>query len=72
LPGCGTVFKLDLKTATLTTLHAFSGGADGRVGFSVAIGLNGTVYGTTALGGNSTNCLGAGFPAGCGIVFEIR
>jgi uncharacterized repeat protein (TIGR03803 family) len=71
-PGCGTVFKLDPATQTLTTLHAFSGGADGWGGGGVALGANGALYGTTLLGGDLTKCPGAGgFPPGCGTVFEI-
>jgi uncharacterized repeat protein (TIGR03803 family) len=71
-PGCGTMFKLDPATGTLTTLYTFTGGADGWGGGIVALGANGALYGTTLLGGNSTNYPGAGgFPPGCGTVFEI-
>ncbi len=71
-PGCGTVFKLDPATGTLTTLHTFTGGADGWGGGGVALGANGTLYGLTLSGGNSTNCPGtSGFPPGCGTVFAI-
>jgi uncharacterized repeat protein (TIGR03803 family) len=71
--GCGTVFKLDPATSTLTTLHAFAGGADGAIGTGLALGANGRhLYGTTAVGGNSTNCPAAGgLPSGCGTVFEV-
>lgn len=71
--GCGTVFKLDPATSTLTTLHAFAGGTDGAIGTGLALGANGHhLYGTTAVGGNSTNCPAAGgLPSGCGTVFEV-
>ncbi len=48
--GCGTIFKLTLA-GTLTTLHTFSGSADGRAPNALVQGADGNLYGTTLLGG---------------------
>jgi uncharacterized repeat protein (TIGR03803 family) len=64
----GTVFRLDTANK-FTVLHAFTGGADG--GFpqdGLAIDADGTLYGTTTLGGIANgNC-----NEGCGVVFKIE
>jgi hypothetical protein len=53
-----------------TTLHAFTGGADGAYpSASVLLDAPGNVYGTAANGGDD-QCMAAGFP-GCGVVFKI-
>jgi uncharacterized repeat protein (TIGR03803 family) len=67
----GSVFKLT-KTGngwTYTSLHDFTGGADGGLPTSsVAIDTDGTLYGTTTIGGDM-NC----FPGtGCGVVWMIK
>jgi len=67
--GCGTVFKLDPATGTLTVLHAFNGTGDGstpsgRLRFYKGAG---TLFGTTFYGGNAPDCGGNG----CGTVFKI-
>ena len=46
----GTVFKLD-TTGRETTLHAFSGGADGRYPTGLIRDVSGKLYGTTLEGG---------------------
>lgn len=58
--GCGTVFKMT-TTGALTTLHAFcalsatcADGEDPQGGLVQA--TNGTLYGTTVVGGSSTAC----------------
>lgn len=54
--GCGTVFKFDPSTSTLTTLHSFAAsGGDGTYPFSSLINVSGTLYGTTQYGGSSNN-----------------
>lgn len=68
--GCGTVFKVDLAGHE-TVFYRFKGGTDGM--FPVA-GLirdeAGNLYGTTELGGSTTNDCGAtGW--GCGTVFKL-
>jgi uncharacterized repeat protein (TIGR03803 family) len=58
----GTVFKLDLATKTLTTLHAFTLGIEGaspRAG--LIFNANGKLYGTTYYGGSSSSNLGTVF-----------
>ena len=50
--GCGTVFSFDRKTRTETVLHAFQDdGADGNGPVAGVIEVNGTLYGTTEIGG---------------------
>lgn len=51
--GCGSVFKLVPSTHALTTLYAFSCGADGSYPTSgVVLGPQGNLYGTTQYGGS--------------------
>ena len=69
--GSGLVFKLVLRNSSwvLTPLYTFQGGSDGAYpGAAVVIGPNGTLYGTTSLGGNP------GCPAGmgCGTVYHLQ
>ncbi len=65
--GAGTVFKMS-PAGTLTALYSFSGGADGSTPFAGLVqGNDSNFYGTTYVGGTSTNC-----PGGCGTVFEIN
>lgn len=49
--GYGTVFSLDLRTGAETVLYAFGGGKDGASPYGVFINVDGTLYGTTAEGG---------------------
>ncbi|HXH51591.1 MAG TPA: choice-of-anchor tandem repeat GloVer-containing protein, partial [Terriglobia bacterium] len=69
--GCGTVFKLD-TSGTLTVLHSFdySEGAN-PYGALVMDPSKGTLYGTTAEGGTSTNCSNLDGTTGCGTVFKL-
>lgn len=66
LYGCGTVFKLSPPETgganwTETVIHNFSGGADGaNPRASLSVGVDGSLYGTTSLGG-----------AGYGTVFQL-
>ncbi len=68
----GSVFKLSQSNGvwTLTTLHDFTGGADGGQPFGQLImDAGGNIYGTAQAGGNSVgNCYQS---LGCGVVFEI-
>ncbi len=67
--GCGVVFKLAHEGSgwVLSTLYTFQGGADGAVPYSgVTIGSDGSLYGTTEVGG--TGCSGIG----CGTVYKLR
>jgi len=68
--GHGAVFKLTRSGSswTYSSLHDFTGGSDGGgpVG-GVAFDAHGNLYGTTANGGNLSDCDGSG----CGVVWEI-
>lgn len=48
-------------------LHSFAGGTDGANPYAALTNVNGTLYGTTSLGGN-TRCFDH---YGCGIVFTV-
>ena len=58
--GCGTIFKLT-SSGALTTLHTFSGSADGSAPSALLQGGDGNLYGSTLLGGAS----------GVGTIFRI-
>ena len=63
--GFGLVFKLAPKNSgwLFTPLYSFQGGSDGRSPEApVAIGTDGSLYGTTVFGGTDN----------CGIVFNLR
>ena len=52
--GCGTVFSIDLRTGKESVLYAFKkNGADGTTPVAGLIDVQGTLYGTTILGGDS-------------------
>jgi hypothetical protein len=82
--NCGTVFKLSPpKTKggkwTEKVLHSFAGVAQGKKYGDGAVpngGLifdsKGTVYGTTAIGGNQICQNAQGHPIGCGTVFRLH
>jgi uncharacterized repeat protein (TIGR03803 family) len=54
--GCGTVYKLNLSTDTLTTLHNFSGTPDGsNLEEPLLLDAQGNLYGTTDSGGTNSN-----------------
>jgi uncharacterized repeat protein (TIGR03803 family) len=68
----GSVFKMTPSGGgwTLTTLHDFTGGADGGqpVG-QVVLDASGNIFGTASVGGSSVGSCYQGL--GCGVVFEI-
>ena len=68
--GCGTVFRFNLagpSAGSLDTLHAFTSGADGwSPSSSLFKAGDGTLYGTTSAGGDTTNC-----GIGCGTVYKV-
>ncbi len=71
--GCGTAFKLTRKNGSwvVAPLYSFRGGTDGE--FPVAaltIGSNGSLYGTTAGGGQGTCSFYQS--TGCGTVFNLK
>jgi uncharacterized repeat protein (TIGR03803 family) len=63
---CGTVFRLTTRGAE-KVLHSFAGGSDGALPLAGLIKANGTLYGTTSLGGGGSGCSGNG----CGTVFSM-
>lgn len=69
--GYGTVFAVDRKMGTETTLYSFCSQqncADGQGPIAGLIDANGTLYGTTTGGGVMTGPCGAG----CGTVFSLN
>lgn len=62
--GCGTVFSVTM-TGAEHVLHRFAAGADGADPEAGLVSLNGTLYGTTTVGGSG--CSGGG----CGTVFSV-
>ncbi len=69
--GYGVVFRLVKKNSAwvLSTLYTFSGGSDGGGPSSgVVVGPNGSLYGTTSLGGIQ-GCA-AGFR--CGVIYQLQ
>lgn len=49
--GAGTVFSLNPQTGAEAVLQSFGSGTDGQYPISRLININGTLYGTTYLGG---------------------
>ncbi len=67
--GCGTVFRLSNRNSgwVLTPLYSFVGGEDGaNPEANVVIGSDGSLFGSTYLGGGT--CDGDG----CGTIFNLR
>jgi uncharacterized repeat protein (TIGR03803 family) len=54
--SCGTVYSIDLTTGQESMLHSFGAENDGASPYSGLINVSGTLYGTTVLGGNASNC----------------
>lgn len=65
--GCGTIFSIPPSGGALTILHSFSGNSDGADPVSGMLFVNGTLYGTSASGGDDT----CNPPFGCGTVFSL-
>ncbi|MGD0190153.1 MAG: choice-of-anchor tandem repeat GloVer-containing protein [Rhizomicrobium sp.] len=66
--GCGTVFSINPETGAETVLYTFAGGTDGAQPHASLIYVNGTLYGTTVLGGMTNATCNSG---GCGTVFAF-
>ena len=69
--GFGTLFQF--AAGTLTTLHSFSGGADGGYPESTPLYIGGTIFGTTAFGGTQPCDTSDGTlisTYGCGTAFK--
>ena len=70
---CGTIFKFDLKSGAKTTIHGFTGGADGWGPSGALISFGGALYGTTEAGGSDIAACQRLFQdaTGCGTVFKL-
>ena len=69
--GYGTVYRLRFLGSSwvFNPLYTFTGGKDGAKPYAgVIFGPNGSLYGTTSVGGNLT----CNQPSGCGTVFNLR
>ena len=64
--GCGIVFKID-AAGHETTLHKFTGGADGGIPYGSVAKVGANLYGTTFSGGSGVCTLSLG----CGVVFKL-
>ena len=72
--ACGGVFKFSRAGSgwILSSLYHFRGGSDGSWPTSgVTIGPDGTLFGTTASGGNGAQC-DYGDTPGCGTVYRLQ
>jgi uncharacterized repeat protein (TIGR03803 family) len=67
--GCGTVYEMG-RNGSFSVVYTFSGAPDGQQPFSALLsGANGSLYGTTELGGN----LDCPFNSlGCGTVYQVN
>ena len=81
--GCGTVFRFDPSNGgSITVLYNFTGKSDGGSPTGLMQGGDGSLYGTTTVGGASIGlnvCQGpdpaspgsASIDSGCGVIFKI-
>ena len=72
--ACGAVFELSRSGSSwsLSSLYHFHGGSDGSWPTSgVTVAPDGSLYGTTASGGNGGSC-DYGDTPGCGTVYHLR
>jgi uncharacterized repeat protein (TIGR03803 family) len=65
--GCGTVYSIT-PSGHETVLYGFAGSPDGASPEARLLNVNGTLYGTTYIGGSH---VGVNCPSGCGTVFSI-
>jgi uncharacterized repeat protein (TIGR03803 family) len=69
--GDGTVFSLRPSTRKEHVLHSFGEGTDGKNPASSMVDFNGTLYGTTPLGGSGAHG-GCDYDNPCGTVFALK
>ncbi|HEV3091722.1 MAG TPA: choice-of-anchor tandem repeat GloVer-containing protein [Candidatus Cybelea sp.] len=67
--GCGTVYRITTSGA-YGVIHNFAGGSDGARPEGGLVDVNGTLYGTTNLGGGGT-CTLEGDEEGCGTIYSV-
>ena len=64
----GTIFSVDPATGAETVLHGFQvNGSDGAYPLGGVLDYDGTLFGTTELGGTSNNC----GVSGCGTIYAL-
>jgi uncharacterized repeat protein (TIGR03803 family) len=68
--GCGTIFAIDRTTGAETVVYSFRGESHGGSPEAGLTYVNGRLYGTTAYGGDVTDC--TGYNPGCGTVFQFN
>ena len=75
IPGCGTLYEVSPTSGKVRVLYSFPGaeGTDFKKGFfpDGMINVNGTLYGTTVLGGSEV-CAGVSGLVGCGTIFRMN
>jgi uncharacterized repeat protein (TIGR03803 family) len=70
--GCGTLFRIT-PAGKEEMLYRFKGLPDGRMPMGpVVLGSNGSLFGTTWTGGDTTNIRCSIQASGCGVVFEWK
>jgi uncharacterized repeat protein (TIGR03803 family) len=64
--GCGSIYDVNSSAGTVTAISKFSAGDGGSKPRAGLVDIGGTLYGTTQLGGASSNCTG-----GCGVIYKL-
>ena len=63
----GVVFSVDIAKGTEDVMHSFAGGDDGTTPEAGLVDVGGTLFGSAAYGGASSNC----GQTGCGVIYSI-
>ncbi|MGA9272367.1 MAG: choice-of-anchor tandem repeat GloVer-containing protein [Candidatus Cybelea sp.] len=69
IPGCGTLYEVSPTSGKVRILYNFPGAGGTDPGSMISV--NGTLYGTTVLGGLGV-CAGVSGLVGCGTIFRIN
>ncbi|MFZ0032418.1 MAG: choice-of-anchor tandem repeat GloVer-containing protein [Candidatus Cybelea sp.] len=67
ISGCGTVYSIQTSGAE-HVLYKFKNASDGAYPVAGVTNVNGTLYGTTSVGGSTKGC----YKQGCGIVYSLN
>jgi uncharacterized repeat protein (TIGR03803 family) len=68
--GCGTIFKVS-TSGSEKVIYSFQGGTDGSNPEAGLLNVNGTLYGTTRVGGTGPCRYIVGSVSGCGTIFAV-